>query len=65
MHWDNKAETLTFGDRDGTFPGMLKQRTFHIVIVGMGHGTGITSSSESDATIEYDGRPISVHVRPR
>jgi alpha-D-xyloside xylohydrolase len=65
IHWDNKTETLTIGDRQGSFPGMLEHRTFHIVSVTSGHGTGIGTTSDADATIEYDGKAATVHVRPQ
>jgi alpha-D-xyloside xylohydrolase len=65
LHWDDAAQTLTVGDRRGSFPGMLEHMTFHAVIVRDGHGTGIESSSEPDATIEYDGKTTSVQLRPR
>ena len=45
MHWDDKAGKLTIGDRQGSFPGMLEHRTFHIVRVADGHGTGIAPTS--------------------
>ena len=64
LHWDNKTETLTIGDRRGSFPGMLGHRTFHAVIVRERRGTGIGSTSDPDATVEYDGQHISVEVRP-
>jgi alpha-D-xyloside xylohydrolase len=65
MRWDDKDEKLTIGDRQGSFPGMLEHRTFHIVRVADGHGTGIAPASDADATIEYDGKATSVQVRPR
>src|SRR6185437_8155236 len=53
LHWDDKTETLTLGDRRGTFPGMREHRTFHAVLVRDGRyhrirwqdyiGTGLTS----------------------
>ena len=65
MHWDEKAETLTIGNRRGSFPGMLEHRTFRIVSVTDGRGTGISPSSEADATLEYDGKAASVRVHSR
>ena len=65
MRWDDKDEKLTIGDRQGSFPGMLEHRTFHIVKVADGHGTGIAPASDADATIEYDGKATSVQVRLR
>jgi len=65
MHWDDKAATLTIGNRSGSFPGMLEHRTFRIVSVTDGRGTGISPSSEADATLEYDGKAASVRVHSR
>ncbi len=36
IHWNNQTHTLTIGARKGSFPGMLTQRTFHIVVVNQG-----------------------------
>ena len=41
IHWDDKSSTLTIGAREGRFPGMLEHRTFRVVVVRDGHGTGI------------------------
>jgi alpha-D-xyloside xylohydrolase len=65
VHWDDKAETLTIGNRSGSFPGMLEHRSFRIVSVMNGRGTGISSSAEADVTVQYDGKATSVHVRAR
>ena len=65
VHWDDKAETLTIGNRSGSFPGMLEHRSFRIVSVMNGRGTGISSSAEDDVTVEYDGKATSVHMRAR
>ena len=32
FHWDNRTHTLTIGDRQGHFPGMLQTRRFNIVL---------------------------------
>ena len=59
MHWDDAAKTLTFGAREGSFPGMLAERTFHIVVVGKDDGTGIAESTQANA-ITYKGDKLSV-----
>ena len=64
IHWDNQSSTLTIGPREGSFPGMLEQRTFRVVVVKRGRGIGIASSSEVDATFPYDGKSVSVQVKP-
>ncbi|MGA9815140.1 MAG: DUF5110 domain-containing protein, partial [Terriglobales bacterium] len=65
IHWDDKSSTLTIAAREGSFPGMLERRTFRVVIVREGHGTGIASTPEPDATVEYDGKAASVRVQPK
>jgi alpha-D-xyloside xylohydrolase len=62
VHWDDKAETLTIGDRRGSFPGMLQHKIFRVLRVTDAHGFGITPESQFDATVEFDGKTISVHV---
>ena len=62
IHWDDAAGRLTIGDRRGSFPGMLENRTFHAVIVREGHGTGIATSTQPDATLEYQGKAISAQL---
>ena len=62
IHWDEKSETVTIGERRGSFPGMLQHRTFRIVRVGDMHGVGITPAAEPDATVEFDGKAVSVRV---
>ncbi len=58
--WDQMTKTLTIGKRKGEFPGMLKERTFHIVWVRPGHGGGIDSVSEPDVVLRYQGDEVVV-----
>ena len=58
--WDDSAQTLTIGDRTGSFPGMLEKRTFRIVFVGENHGTGGGLTENADKTVQYAGKKISV-----
>lgn len=62
MHWDDRAQTLTIGDRRGNFPGMLEHRTFRIVRVTDEHGVAVSSTPKVDAQIEFDGKVVSAHV---
>jgi alpha-D-xyloside xylohydrolase len=43
------------GERAGAFPGMLKRRTFHVVLVGPQHGTGVGLIDTPDRVLAYDG----------
>ena len=60
IEWNEAKRTLTIGDRKGTFPGMLETRTFRIVIVGSGHGSGIGLTDGPDKTVQYAGKSITV-----
>jgi alpha-D-xyloside xylohydrolase len=61
LHWDDRENILTVGDRRGTFPGMLEQRTFRIVRVTDMHGVGIAPSN-FDAIVAFKGKAITVHL---
>ncbi len=58
--WDHTAKTLTIGKRKGEFPGMLEERTFHIVWVRPGHGVGINPTPEPDVVVRYQGDVVTV-----
>ncbi len=60
MKWNDKARKLTIGKREGEFPGMLKQRTIHIVLVDKNHGTGIEPELKPDKTVVYSGKELAV-----
>ncbi len=34
IHWNDSTQTLTIGERKGSFPGMIESRAFNVVIVG-------------------------------
>ncbi len=60
FRWDDAKRTLTIGDRQGEFPGMLTSRTFRVVYVGESHGIGIAPCDTPDKVVQYSGRKIVV-----
>jgi alpha-D-xyloside xylohydrolase len=60
MHWNEKSQTLTIGARQGAFPGMVQQRSFHIVFVGPNHGGGENVTAHPDKVVTYGGAPVTV-----
>ncbi len=56
FHWDDAKRQLTIDDRKGSFPGMLKERTFNIVLAGKDHGAGVGITNNPDKIISYDGQ---------
>jgi alpha-D-xyloside xylohydrolase len=62
MKWDDQARTLTFGERKGNFPGMLKSRTFNIVLVNKQQGTGASVATKFNKSIVYNGKAKQVKL---
>jgi alpha-D-xyloside xylohydrolase len=62
LHWDDGAKTLTVGSREGSFPGMLAERRFRVVVVAKGHGVGIGESGTAEATVVYKGGKLVVRL---
>ena len=58
--WDDATNTLNIGKREGNFPGMLKTRTFQIVIVSTDHGTGIDATDEIEKVVKYNGTELKI-----
>ena len=52
MKWNDRARMLTIENRQGEFPGMLKERKFNIVTVD-----GIKK------TVAYNGKKVTVKMQ--
>lgn len=61
IHWADRSRTLTIGARQGSFPGMLKQRTIRVILVKPDNGQG-EAQAAADQTIVYTGAPQQVHL---
>jgi len=61
LRWDDASRTLTIGERKGQFPGMLENRTFHVVFVQENHGVGVDAADEVDKVVQYSGKEVAVH----
>ena len=57
--WDDKAHKLTIGPRRGSFKGMLKDRTFNIVLVDKNSGTG-REPMKVTTSVRYNGKKLTV-----
>lgn len=60
LSWNDVKKTLVIGNREGSFPGMLAKRTFHVVLVREGHGTAADPTTDPDRTVLYTGMKIEV-----
>jgi alpha-D-xyloside xylohydrolase len=62
IRWDNATRTLTIGKRLGSFPGMLNERTFQLVLVSKAKPAGFSFSPKVDQTIRYRGDEVKLRV---
>ena len=62
LKWDERAHTLTIGPRQGSFAGMLKERTFRVALVSSQQPIGY-SQLENRPTLSFNGGVVSVQVR--
>ena len=63
LQWSESSKTLTIGQRNGQYPGMPKEVTFHIVWISPGHGVGEAVEARPDRVVQYEGKAISVQAR--
>ena len=63
LRWDDSNSVLTIGAREGSFPGMVEHRSFRIVLVGGGHGTGAAAAGTANAELNYDGKEVHATIR--
>jgi len=62
FNWNDGSKTLTISDREGSFPGMLTERKFNIVMVSENKGNGMDKASSYDKTVKYNGNSISIKL---
>ncbi|MBI3477108.1 MAG: glycoside hydrolase family 31 protein [Acidobacteria bacterium] len=60
LHWDEGKQTLTIGERQGQFPGMLTNHTFRVVFVTEAHGAGIAPFATPDRIVSYTGKTLTI-----
>jgi alpha-D-xyloside xylohydrolase len=62
IRWNEAARTLFIAKREGSYPGMQKQRTFEVVLVSKAKPVGFSFAPKADKTIRYDGAPIELKL---
>ncbi|MGA2501006.1 MAG: TIM-barrel domain-containing protein, partial [Tepidisphaeraceae bacterium] len=58
IRWDEKSQTLTIGKREGSFKGMLKQRTFNVVVISKDKPVDFSFAPLPDHTVPYTGKAV-------
>lgn len=57
--YNESSKTLTIGEREGTYDGMLRDRNFIVVPVGLNHPRPFDPGTDG-AVIKYTGREVTV-----
>jgi alpha-D-xyloside xylohydrolase len=63
IRYDDASGTVTIGAREGAYPGMARQRTFHVRWIA-GPSPGASDlDARPDRTVRYAGAEVRVGVR--
>ena len=62
MSWTEAEKDFTIGDRNGDFPGMVKDRIFRVVWVDSKSGKGLEPAKKSQ-NIHYSGKEIKIKYK--
>jgi alpha-D-xyloside xylohydrolase len=60
LHWNDATRTLTIGQCQGSFDGMLKQRTFQFVLVSRDNPVGFSFTPQATHPVTYQLREMQV-----
>ncbi len=62
LRWDDRKHTLTIGKREGSFPGMLAERTFNAVFVSKKMPAAFSFSPRMNQTVRYTGDAVELRL---
>ena len=62
IRWDEVTRTLTIGKREGSFTGMLPERTFNVVFVSKAKPVGFSFTPQIDHVVHYRGELIKLRL---
>jgi alpha-D-xyloside xylohydrolase len=60
--WNDATRTLSVGACEGSFTGMLAERTFQFVLVTSGKAVGFSFTPTADAMVTYSGQATEVVI---
>jgi alpha-D-xyloside xylohydrolase len=63
IQWNEASQTLAIGKREGSFRGMLKERTFNVILVSKDKPVRFSFTPQPDGTVHYDGRAVEWRCR--
>ena len=59
---DFQTRLLQLGGREGSFPGMLKERIFCVEVIDPEHPVPFNPDGEGAICISYDGNPYTIGI---
>lgn len=62
LNWNDKLHTLAISATKGSFPGMIKQHTFNVILVNGIHGSNTGTADKIDKKVIYSGSAMSVKI---
>ncbi len=62
ISYDNATRTVTFDQRKGSFPGMLKERQFNVVLVSKEAPKALNLEQPEGKLVKYNGTTVSVKL---
>lgn len=62
LTWKDKTHQLLISDTKGQFTGMLKNRTFNVILVNGSHGSNVGLTAKADKVVKYSGKAIAVKI---
>jgi alpha-D-xyloside xylohydrolase len=65
LAWNDATRTLSIGARNGSFPGMVADRTLNIVLAADARNAGFTETLLDAKSVTYAGQPLDVTFSPR
>jgi len=63
FNWNNTEKILTINKREGSFPGMMNERIFNLVLVSKNKGDGMNKPVKYDKVVTYKGQKIVINLR--
>ncbi|MCR4603145.1 MAG: DUF5110 domain-containing protein [Prevotella sp.] len=62
IRYDDATRMLSFGQRQGKFPGMLKERKFNVVLMTKDAPKPLNLDNPQGTMVEYNGKAVSIQL---
>ena len=62
FHWDDASRTLSIAERKGSYPGMLNERDFRVIVVDKAHPFAFDPDAGGAASVRYTGEAVTLQL---